>query len=215
MTKQAEISRRGLLKTAASVGVVAAFGGVAAAGTAAAATPKKSTEKDVKQYGFLVRTEKCTGCKQCVEACRKANNTPADMPARRKVIEYKRSDTTVARISSGCMHCEHPACMTVCPAKAISKGEGGVVVVDHDRCIGCKYCYQACPFEVPHYKPVTGMDKCDCCLEAGVPLGEKPNCVQACKFRALNFGPFDELKENANGRAVQVEGSTGPSYLLV
>lgn len=95
-------------------------------------------------------------------------------------------------VSTSCMHCEDPACATVCPARAITKGEGGVVTVDHDRCIGCKYCYQACPFGVPHYTSA-GMDKCDLCLEAGVALGEAPNCVQACKFRALHFGTIDDL----------------------
>ena len=88
------------------------------------------------------------------------------------------------------------------------------MTVDHDRCIGCKYCYQACPFGVPHYTSA-GMDKCDLCLEAGVALGEAPNCVQACKFRALHFGTIDDLVAGSGGRAKKIEASTGPSYVLL
>lgn len=105
--------------------------------------------------------------------------------------------------------------MKVCPAGAISKDEHGVVKVDPDRCIGCKYCFQACPYEVPKYNSVS-MDKCDCCQKAGVRIGEEdPYCVRACKFGALKFGPLDELLEATNGSAVPIAELNDPSCLVL
>lgn len=216
MLDDAGIPRRALLKGAAMLGATALAGGafVAYRDTAfAQGSEKPSHAQNDAQYGFLVRASNCVDCQECVAACRRANNTPDDVEARRKVVSATTASGQEVFVSSGCMHCEDPACMTVCPAKAISKGDGGVVTVDHDRCIGCKYCYQACPFSVPHYT-AAGMDKCDCCLEAGIKLGEKPNCVLACKFRALHYGTLDELMAGSGGRAKQIETSTGPSYLL-
>lgn len=210
------IPRRALLQGAAVLGVSALTGsGLAVSQKPAFAQGDESSAPSQAnaQYGFLVRTSNCVNCQECVEACRRANNTPDDVPARRKVEECKTASGKTVYVSTGCMHCEDPACATVCPAHAIAKGEGGVVSVDHDRCIGCKYCYQACPFSVPHYTS-EGMDKCDCCLSAGVALGEKPYCVRACKFRALHYGTLDELMAGSGERARRIEASTGPSYLL-
>ena len=79
--------------------------------------------------------------------------------------------------------------MRVCPAGAISKDAHGIVKVNPDVCIGCKYCFQACPYEVPKYNSVS-MDKCDCCQGSGVAIGEDPYCVRACKFGALAIRAF-------------------------
>lgn len=104
--------------------------------------------------------------------------------------------------------------MRVCPAGAISKDAHGIVKVNPDECIGCKYCFQACPYEVPKYNSVS-MDKCDCCQGSGVAIGEDPYCVRACKFGALQFGPLDELMELTNHSAVPVAQANGPSCLVL
>lgn len=165
------------------------------------------------QYGFLLNVKNCVDCGECEEACRLWSRTPASVEARRTVRTYQIAGKEV-HISTSCMHCAVPACASVCPAGAISKGDGGVVTVDGKRCIGCKYCYQACPYGVPHYTS-SGMDKCDCCLSSGVPLGEIPHCVRACKVDALSYGPLGDLAAQVKGRAQRVDGSTGPSYLLL
>lgn len=103
--------------------------------------------------------------------------------------------------------------MVVCPARAISKVDGGVVDVDGKRCIGCGYCSQACPFGIPNIGR-NGMDKCDCCLGNGVMLGDSPHCVDACHFDALHFGPVDALVGNYGARARRVMGFTKPAYYL-
>ena len=115
------------------------------------------------------------------------------------------------------MHCADPNCLRVCPAGAISKGEAGIVSVDPDRCIGCKYCFQACPYGVPKYNGVS-MDKCDCCLGSGVAPGDTPHCVSACGFGALTYGAMEELQAEATRRhaeAAPVGEECGPSCLLV
>lgn len=165
------------------------------------------------QYGFLVDTDNCVNCGNCATACRNYNGTPDGEEGRRKVVEYETGADERIYVSTSCMHCEQPSCMTVCPAHAISKGRGGVVVVDTEQCIGCKYCYQACPYGVPHYN-AKGMDKCDCCLGSGVALGDSPHCVDACRFDALHYGPIGELVEQYNGRAKRVAGPTLPSCYL-
>lgn len=165
------------------------------------------------QYGFLVHPDNCVKCERCVDACRRANKTPADVEARRQVVSYTSSFNKTLNVSLGCMHCEDPACARVCPAGAISKRDDGIVAVDTDRCIGCKYCHEACPFGIPHYDEA-GMDKCDCCLEAGVPAGEEPNCAAACMFNALEFGKIDELEAKCHGTARRIEADTNPAYLL-
>ncbi|MEG0323980.1 MAG: 4Fe-4S binding protein, partial [Raoultibacter sp.] len=154
MQDDTNISRRVVLQGAAVLGASAIVGGaliVPKAAASAQGDEKSATAQGGVQYGFLVSTSNCVDCQECVEACRRANETPEDVQARRQVVPATTGSGQSVYVSTGCMQCENPACMTVCPAAAISKGEGGIVTVDHEKCIGCKYCYQACPFGVPHY----------------------------------------------------------------
>lgn len=209
--QQSGLSRRELLAAAAGVGAVLVIGG--SAGRAAAAESGEAVRSDVR-YGFLVQPENCVNCQKCVEACRRVHETPEDAPGRRKVTPYESDFGEKWFVSTSCMHCGKPACAEVCPARAISKREDGIVVVDPDRCIGCKYCFQACPFAVPHYTDA-GMDKCDCCLSVGVPAGETPYCAQACTFDALHYGNVEDLLKRNDYTATQVEASTDPSLYLL
>ena len=96
------------------------------------------------------------------------------------------------------MHCANPGCASVCPAGAIAKRpEDGIVVVDKSKCIGCHYCFMACPFGVPQYTD-EGMDKCDCCIGNGVTPGDTPHCVLACPTQALQFGELGDLSQIAS-----------------
>lgn len=208
----APLSRRELIVGLGVVGTVIVAGGVSA-GVAEADEPAEVVRDDVR-YGFLVDTDNCVNCKKCVEACRASHDTPEDMPARRKVTPYESSFGKTVYVSTSCMHCADPACATVCPARAIEKRADGIVTVNPDRCIGCKYCYQACPFQVPHYGK-DGMDKCDCCLSVGIPAGDEPYCAQACMFDALHFGDVNELLKRNHYTAKQVEASTDPSLYLL
>ena len=97
------------------------------------------------------------------------------------------------QLSLSCNHCENPVCAEACPTQAMHKDENGIVSVDPDRCVGCRYCEWNCPYGAPQFDPERKkMTKCDFCrdyLEQGLP----PSCVAACPCRALDYGEYDEL----------------------
>ena len=97
-------------------------------------------------------------------------------------------------VSLACNHCERPICVEVCPARAIVKRSDGIVLIEQDKCLGCRYCSWACPYGALQYDAQLGrMTKCTFCvedLEAGLP----PACVAACPLRALDFGDCAELE---------------------
>lgn len=211
------LDRRSAVKIAAAASLLAAGGACIFMVDAAHAEDEGRAEggRETGSYagrvGFLVKPHNCLNCQACVEACRKFNKTPESRPARRHITKYEK-DGEALFVSTSCMHCEEPACASVCPAGAIKKAEDGVVYVDKDRCIGCKYCYQACPFGVPTYSSAA-MDKCDCCTLGGTRPGNAPRCAEACKFGALHFGTVDELLAQCPDAKV-VEASTKPSFYL-
>ena len=211
------LDRRSAVKIAAAASLLAAGGACIFMVDAAHAEDEGRAEggRETGPYagrgGFLVKPHNCLNCQACVEACRKFNKTPESRPARRHITKYEK-DGEALFVSTSCMHCEEPACASVCPAGAIKKAEDGVVYVDQDRCIGCKYCYQACPFGVPTYSSAA-MDKCDCCTLGGTRPGNAPRCAEACKFGALHFGTVDELLAQCPDAKV-VEASTKPSFYL-
>ena len=143
-----------------------------------------------KQYGFYMDTERCIKCWACEVACKQWNGIEAGTIARRKVHEVESGtfpNVTRTFVSMSCMHCGEPACAKVCPAGAITKrGEDGIVVVDKEKCIGCHYCFFACPFGVPQYTDA-GMDKCDCCIGNGVEPGDTPNLSDSLSIISKNL----------------------------
>lgn len=219
MIENKNITRRELIKTASTAGIcitaASTFSVVIASTSGHAETLGAETgASDSAQYGFLMDTANCVQCGNCALACRNYNGLSDEDPDRREILRYETEDDSRVFVSTSCMHCAKPSCMSVCPAGAISKGEGGVVVVDQSLCIGCKYCYQACPFKVPHYT-AQGMDKCDCCLGSGVVLGDSPHCVDACQYQALYYGTAEELQEIAKGKAQRIPGPTEPSCYVM
>ena len=160
------------------------------------------------QKAFYFDASACNGCKACAIACKSKNALPVGINFRRVVQngggawvpdpEYPEhlipSGLFAYSLSVSCMHCEDPACVNVCPAKAIEKRDDGIVLVDADKCIGCHYCEWACPYGAPQFDPDEGtMRKCDFCVDV-VDQGEAPYCVAACPMRALDFGELDELR---------------------
>ncbi|MCI9129511.1 MAG: 4Fe-4S dicluster domain-containing protein [Eggerthellaceae bacterium] len=214
MQESVALSRRDFMKGGIAIGSCVIFGATAATLAAGKANADDADSLAGVQYGFLVDLNKCVGCENCVAACRKYNHLSEDTPNRRKVTKFTNSRQEDVYVSTSCMHCAEPSCERVCPSGAISKGNAGIVSTDKDRCIGCKYCFQACPYGVPHYNSVA-MDKCDCCLDAGIVPGQTPYCVQNCKFGALRYGSMEELKEFARGNAVPIGTPNDPSCLVI
>lgn len=158
------------------------------------------------QYGFYINSAKCTGCKTCSVSCKDKKDLDVG-PKLRRVYEYG-GGTWVQRdgvwqhdvysyyVSIACNHCDEPACAQGCPTGAMTKREqDGLVVVDQDRCVGCRYCEMRCPYGAPQFdaeKKV--MSKCDGCFDL-LELGKSPVCVEACPQRAIEFGPITELRQ--------------------
>lgn len=158
---------------------------------------------------ILVDITKCIGCRSCEQACKQAHGFPQESepklsPTALTVIE-ERGDKFVRRM---CMHCQDPACASACLVGALKKTALGPVTYDASKCIGCRYCLVACPFNVPRYewsKLVPFVKKCDMCYERQV-KGEQPACVEACPTGASTVGWRDEILEEAQ-RRILAEGS--------
>jgi anaerobic dimethyl sulfoxide reductase subunit B (iron-sulfur subunit) len=158
-----------------------------------------------KQLAFYVNIAECVGCKACQVACKDKNDLPDGIRWRR-VFEYEggewvnQNGTLIPSnlfayfVSSACMHCENPICLDVCPAEAISKRADGIVLIDEQKCVGCRYCSWACPYGAPQFNEKLGvMTKCTFCSDL-VDQGGNPACVDACPYRALEFGDLEELR---------------------
>jgi anaerobic dimethyl sulfoxide reductase subunit B len=158
-----------------------------------------------KQYGFYFDSSSCMGCKACQVACKDKNDLPVGMNWRR-VLQYGNggwvpqgkfyvpTSTFVYSLSMACNHCENPACVNVCPTTAMSKRADGIVLVNQDLCIGCRYCEWACPYSAPQFNEAKGvMTKCNFCEDL-LAQGQNPACVDACPMRAIEFGEITELR---------------------
>lgn len=168
----------------------------------------------MKQPAFYIDMTACTGCKTCMVACIDGHDLPQSVMWRR-VAEYtggkwvRRANGTYDQnvfsyyTSVSCNHCQNPVCVKVCPTTAMHKDEQGIVSVDPDKCVGCRYCEWNCPYSAPQYDKQMGrMTKCDFCKDR-LAAGLKPLCVEACPMRAIHFGEYEDLKKQF-GDAVHV-----------
>ncbi len=99
-------------------------------------------------WGMVIDLAKCVGCDSCTVACKAENRTPPGITYN-VVLERETGAYPNVRLEAlprPCMQCENPPCVSVCPVQATYKGDDGIVVIDADRCIGCKYCIAACPY---------------------------------------------------------------------
>jgi formate dehydrogenase iron-sulfur subunit len=173
-----------------------------------------SANSDQECYGVLVDLTRCTGCGSCCAACRAFNDLPptAHVPATLDCSNYTclqahpvgGADEAVKTVvvKRQCMHCLHPACVSACTVGALRKTAEGPVVYDADKCIGCRYCQYACPFDIPKYDwedPFGLIHKCQFCFSR-LDEGLGPACVAACPNGALRFGERDALLAQAHAQ---------------
>jgi anaerobic dimethyl sulfoxide reductase subunit B (iron-sulfur subunit) len=157
----------------------------------------------MNQLAFYFDANCCSGCKTCHIACKDKNDLPLGVLWRR-VYEVTggdwihdgkiwRQNIFAYNVSMSCNHCKEPVCLKNCPATAITKRPDGIVEINSEKCLGCKYCQWVCPYGAPQFNSEKGiMTKCNLCADY-VDEGKNPSCVDACPMRALDFGDYDEL----------------------
>ena len=196
-----------------------------AAGNDPAAAAPTGYDPTDHWYGMGVDVDKCIGCNRCVEACKTENGVPEEpfffrtwierysihadgevkvecistkTPEQRLAEQDQPVDPSVLRtffVPKLCNQCAHPPCVQVCPVGATFQTKDGVVLVDEKRCIGCRYCIQACPYGARYLNPVTKTaDKCTFCYHR-ITKGLLPACVEVCPTEARIFG---DLKGKAD-----------------
>jgi Fe-S-cluster-containing dehydrogenase component len=181
------------------------------------------------RMGFLVDLTKCVGCRRCEWACADANDNPhgeLEECDDQSVFLTRRAPTAdqfcivnrAAPPAGGsepshakvqCMHCEDPPCVSACLVGAMKKLPDGPVIYDASRCIGCRYCMIACPFERLAYeydrKLTPRVRKCEMCRHRTVE-GKVPACVEICPVEALQYGRRDDLLRIAHERIAKNPG---------
>lgn len=206
----AYMNRRQFLGLSCLGGTATLTGGAAAASEQESAPPEDA-------YGVLVDTTECVGCRKCEWACNKEHHlTQAPLEAYEDTavfeqgrrmddkaytvvnrFENERNPEEPVYVKYQCMHCVQPACVSACLVGALQKDPHGAVTYDAWKCIGCRYCMVACPFEVPAYEYGNALTpavrKCSFCFERTAREGETPACVAMCPPMALTYGKRTEL----------------------
>lgn len=176
--------------------------------------------------GFLVDSSRCIGCRACQVACKQWNKLPAEKTENKGNVENPRDLTPVLynRIkfiesvdgdkvswkffSERCLHCGDAGCIKVCPSPgALYRNSDGVVVFNKDKCISCKYCVSACPFNVPRYGEDDKVAKCDLC-HSRITGGLIPACAKTCPTGCLTYGNRSALVAKAKAAKKTLYGET-------
>lgn len=198
------------------------------------------------RMGMVIDLNRCMGCQTCANACKMQNNVPMGMLWNRVLTQGEDvvdgvdgvfPNVTKKYIPVSCQHCENAPCVKVCPVEATYKDENGRVLIDYDRCIGCRYCMAACPYNVRVFnwteairypgfnygdskvptRKVGVVEKCTMCSER-TDEGLDPMCVVCCPAEARTFGDLDDpnsevsrLIREKNGETLLKEKGTKPS----
>lgn len=180
----------------------------------------KEKEDRHPHWGMVIDLKKCVGCDSCTVACKSENRTPPGISYNVVIEEEHGTFPNVSRVNipRPCMQCDNPPCVTVCPVNATYKGKDGIVVIDSDRCIGCRYCITACPYGARSFDfgesyrdemqgaddilapefgkdrdapPVGTVRKCTFCMHR-LGRGEEPACCETCIGDARFFGDLSD-----------------------
>jgi len=158
------------------------------------------------QYAMLIDASRCTGCAACRIACQMQWQLTPDIFFNRLEFRENGKYPNVRQeiVPIQCMHCDDPPCQTVCPTRATYKRQDGLVLIDPSKCIGCKYCIVACPYDVRQINERGIPEKCRFC--AGyIETGGQPPCVSTCMNEVRVFGDLDDPHSEISKRMQQVK----------
>ena len=146
------------------------------------------------KYGFVIDNRKCIGCHACTTACKSEHQVPVGVN-RTWVKQVEKGEFPNSRRLFSvmrCNHCTDAPCVEICPTEALFVREDGIVDFDKDRCIGCKSCMQACPYDALYIDPQTNTAaKCNYCAHR-IDVGLEPACVNVCPEHAIISGDMDD-----------------------
>jgi len=148
-----------------------------------------------KRFAFVIEIDRCIDCKACMVSCSVENNVPVGH--HRNWVKQIGPKGVFPILGmhfepGNCMHCSNPPCERVCPTGATYRRDDGIVLINQDICIGCKYCIEACPYDARYFNEESGTtDKCTACVHR-VYNGEQPACVATCIGDARHFGDIND-----------------------
>lgn len=166
-----------------------------------------------RKFVMVIDLAKCKNARKCVEACQKGHFLPKSQEFMKVYLLQDSEKTAPYWFPKPCYHCDNPLCVSVCPVGATYKRKDGIVLIDRDRCIGCKFCMTGCPYSTrvfawkhypefdqdkEPYSPEASspgkegtVSKCDFCPDL-IRIGKLPYCVTACPMGVIYFGDIDE-----------------------
>lgn len=175
------------------------------------------------RYAMIIDVKKCIGCFACQVACQTQNELPPENALIRfedkEEGKYPNVKYTVLPVQ--CQHCQDAPCVSACPTTASYKHETGVTLVDKNKCMGCRRCIAACPYNVRTHIASEGVVQgCTLCLLTEVAKGHEPVCVQTCLTKARFFGDLDNpqgefAKLLPKARPLRPDFGTKPTLLYI
>jgi len=156
-----------------------------------------------KRYAIVLDTRRCIDCKACTVACKTENDVPLGRDNYRNWVDEEKLRGTYPNLGQSftpgqCMQCANTPCNRVCPTRATSVSPDGIVFVEAKKCIGCKYCMIACPYNARYFNTETGaVDKCTFCAHR-VQAGKLPACVETCPTKVRVFGDLNDPKSEVS-----------------
>lgn len=218
-----ELSRRDFMK-----GLGMATGGFILCHSSGLVKPDRNVHASAPEVGMLVDISKCIGCWWCYGACKQYNGLPETIkPVPEEAPELSPETwSTLFALKNGeewsfrkqaCMHCTDAACVRVCPTGALSYNQMGFVQYDKEKCSGCGYCADFCPFGVPqmngsNLSGIAVMDKCTFCIDR-VTNDLQPACADACPTGAIKFGQRSQLISEGKQRIAELKQSNVDAHL--
>jgi len=149
-----------------------------------------------RRLAMIIDEEICWGCNTCELACKQENNPPEGsrwIRVRTKGVQEVNGRMKLTYHPVRCLHCSRPPCKETCPVDAIRQRPDGIVLVDPERCMGCKACLEVCPFGVMQFNTEKGVaEKCHLCYHR-IDRGKRPACIDKCIGRCIYFGEIGEL----------------------